>query len=170
MSNDIEQDRVFIQIEEVGQWLTCSDLSANSWNVYETFAEMNDSEVDESRDFLVLDTDDYSGLMSHYASPESFDFGKYSELYEWLEFNNNVECEAVNAMLKNTPSCVNSGIQEAFQNSYIGEFSSSQAFLQDHCSEVFEGINPNWLDWENIWEGEYRHSYFEIDNHYFHNN
>lgn len=165
MSNDIEQDRVFIQIDGKGEWLDCSLLSAHSWDIYEAYAEQTETEADTSRDFLVLDTDDYSGIMEHFRSSESFDFKKYSELYEWLEYSS-VNCEAVSAYITNHSAEYIT--QQLFEQEYIGEFKSNQEFLQSHCSESFENIPPRWLDWDAVWN-DFKADFFNCDDFYFHN-
>lgn len=160
MANDIEQDRVFIQFKDGGEWIDCAELSANGWNIYEAA-----SVEDTAQDYLVLDTDNYSGLMSHFHSGESFDFKKYAEIYEWLE-NSDVDTGAVNAFIENHG--LSYLAQDVFENSYIGKFSSSKEFLQNHCSEDFENINPNWLDWDYIWK-DYSQDFTEINGYYFNN-
>ena len=47
MDNNIYSDRVFIEIDGTGAWIDCSDLSANSWAIYETFAEHLETELEK---------------------------------------------------------------------------------------------------------------------------
>lgn len=62
---------------------------------------------------------------------------------------------------------------EDFENAYIGEFSSEEAFAEywvmDEVGATIEGIVLRHIDWSDVWHCELRHDFYEVNGHYFRN-
>ncbi len=61
-----------------------------------------------------------------------------------------------------------------FRDAYIGEYSCHSDFAQDYHYENgdLDRIPANldrYIDWDEVWECELRHDFYEIDGHYFRN-
>jgi antirestriction protein len=61
---------------------------------------------------------------------------------------------------------------DAFQDAYIGEFQSEEAFAEYFADE--EGLDipslvRSHIDWSDVWHCELRHDFYEVNGHFFRN-
>lgn len=61
---------------------------------------------------------------------------------------------------------------ERFNYHYCGEFDHNEDFVVTCCEGMYDEI-PSWvvrhIDWDDVWNCELRHDFFEEGGHYFRN-
>jgi hypothetical protein len=96
--------------------------------------------------------------------------------YKTIAENASIDPEAFEAFCDNQHITVEDAEDAVsdFQEAYIGQCENAEDFIRDYLWET-EGLSAipsnitNHVDWDEVWECEYRHYYYEIDGHYFRN-
>ena len=99
-----------------------------------------------------------------------------TEMYEEVARNADIDPEAFEAFCRNQhikPENSEDAISD-FQDSYIGQCDSAEDFIHEYLWEEDDlssipAVLVNHINWNDVWECEYRHDFYEINGYYFRN-
>jgi antirestriction protein len=142
-----------------GKWLDLEDFNDKD-EFHEACKELHKDEADP--EFMFQDWEDIpSALISEsHISDKAFELAALDD----------ADREMWQAYMDNCGDCD----FETARDNFCGIYDSGKDFAEERAVEtgLIESDHPmfSYIDWDHYWEADMRHSFFESNKHYFHNN